>query len=86
MGSFCTRDSAEAFSDPAAEPWATKEFRIKWKRYSYTHCTWESLDTLRQLPGFKRVANYMRRADEVGQLRMCLLWHADCRVYVAHDV
>lgn len=40
--------------------WDLMELRIKWKRLSYIHCTWEKLEHLRQLPGAKRVANYCK--------------------------
>jgi chromodomain-helicase-DNA-binding protein 1 len=49
--------------DPA-DPWLHAEFRIKWRRWSYLHTTWEERDTLAQLPGFKRVLNYVKRVDE----------------------
>jgi chromodomain-helicase-DNA-binding protein 1 len=40
--------------------WEAAEFRIKWRRSSYPHCTWEPLAVLRNLPGFKRVTNYCK--------------------------
>lgn len=45
------------------DPWATKEFYVKWKRWSYIHCSWDSRETLCQLGGYKRVMNYMKRQD-----------------------
>lgn len=37
---------------------------MKWRRFSYRHCSWDTRATLSQLKGFKRVLNYMRRVDE----------------------
>ena len=31
------------------DPWATKEFYVKWKRWSYIHCSWDTRETLSQL-------------------------------------
>lgn len=55
----CCRDAPEG-AVPGASRWESAEFHIKWKRHSYTHCTWECLATLRQLAGFKRVTNYCK--------------------------
>ncbi len=43
------------------DPWVTRELYIKWKRYSYIHCSWDTKATLSLLAGFKRVLNYMRK-------------------------
>jgi hypothetical protein len=57
------------------DPWATREFHVKWKRWSYIHCSWDTRETLAQLGGYKRIHNYMKRVDEqqVCILVMCLL-------------
>ncbi len=44
--------------------WATRQFLVKWKRWSYIHCSWDTRETLSQLGGYKRVLNYMKRVDE----------------------
>lgn len=44
--------------------WATREFHVKWKRWSYIHCSWDTRETLSQLGGYKRLVNYMKRSDE----------------------
>lgn len=44
--------------------WATREFHIKWRRWSFIHTSWDNLVTLSQLAGYKRVTNYMKRANE----------------------
>eukprot|EP00803_Ostreobium_quekettii_P001086 evm.model.scf_853EXC.5 EVM.evm.TU.scf_853EXC.5 scf_853EXC:28406-44371(+) len=62
------RDPEGMLVDPA-DPWATREFHVKWKRYSYIHCSWDRRATLCQLPGYKRVLNYMRTQDERSSLR-----------------
>lgn len=43
------------------DPWASREFFIKWKRYSYIHCSWERRAKLEPLRGFKRILNYIRK-------------------------
>jgi len=53
-------------------PWPTREFHIKWKRYAYIHSSWDTLPTLEQLPGIKRVQNYMKRVDELAYQMECL--------------
>jgi hypothetical protein len=35
--------------------WEEQEFRVKWKRWSYLHNSWDTYSTLSQLGGFKRV-------------------------------
>lgn len=60
---FCAcRDppGAASGSEAGAARWEAAEFRVKWRRSSYTHCTWEPLAVLRSLPGFKRVTNYCK--------------------------
>lgn len=48
-----------------SEPdWNEVEFFIKWKGQSYLHCQWKSLSDLQNLTGFKKVLNYIKRADE----------------------
>ena len=59
----------EALDSP--DPWARRELRVKWKRWAHIHCSWDTLDTLAQLGGFKRVQNYMKRADDLAALRRC---------------
>lgn len=55
---------AEAGSPPAAQagadPWSHVEFHVKWRRLSYIHTSWQPLEALRDLPGFKRVLNYIK--------------------------
>lgn len=47
------------------DPWANTEFHIKWKRYAYIQCSWDTKATLSQLGGYKRVINYMKRWDDL---------------------
>ena len=51
-----------AVVDPA-NPWASRELYVKWARFSYIPNSWDSLATLSQLGGFKRVTNYCRKVD-----------------------
>ncbi|KAK3264131.1 hypothetical protein CYMTET_27107 [Cymbomonas tetramitiformis] len=43
--------------------WGSREFLIKWKRYSYLHNSWDHRGTLEQLPGYKRVQNYITKTE-----------------------
>ena len=54
----------EGMSPIPGDMWATREFHIKWRRWSFIHTSWDNLVTLSQLAGYKRVTNYMKRADE----------------------
>ena len=54
--------------DPS-DPWTGREFHVKWKRWSYVHCSWDTLSTLSQLGGFKRVTNYIKKADDLAAAR-----------------
>ncbi|KAG0489596.1 hypothetical protein HPP92_006459 [Vanilla planifolia] len=48
-----------------SEPlWDDVEFYIKWKGQSYLHSEWKSLVELQNLTGFKKVLNYMKKANE----------------------
>lgn len=60
------------------DPWASREFLVKWKRWSYIHCSWDTRLTLSQLGGYKRVANYMKRMDErqVWSIPACIHLHS----------
>lgn len=43
-----------------AVPWSNVEFHVKWRRLSFIHTSWQPLEALRDLLGFKRVLNYMK--------------------------
>ena len=62
---------AAAFVPPSkgGDRWACVEFRVKWRRYSYLHTSWDTRATLSQLPGFKRVLNYCKRVEELEAAR-----------------
>ena len=47
------------------DPWANTEFHVKWKRYAYIQCSWDTRATLSQLGGYKRIINYMKRWDDL---------------------
>ena len=32
-----------------ADPWASRQFFVKWARYSYLHCSWDQKATLSQV-------------------------------------
>jgi chromodomain-helicase-DNA-binding protein 1 len=46
------------------DPWASREFHIKWKRYSFIHTSWETRETLSKLGGYKRITNYIKRQEK----------------------
>lgn len=54
-------EGAEGLGADPSDPWTRRELYIKWKRYSYIHCSWDTKATLSQLAGFKRVLNYIKR-------------------------
>ncbi|KAL0021888.1 hypothetical protein WJX77_011593 [Trebouxia sp. C0004] len=60
---------AEGQSPVSGDPWANCEFHIKWKRYAYIQCSWDTRATLSQLGGYKRVVNYMKRWDDLQAYR-----------------
>lgn len=62
MPCFC-RDNPEAEAEPG-DVWASRLFLVKWKRYSYIHCSWDTRATLMQLGGWKRVQNYIKRQED----------------------
>ncbi|KAL3153482.1 hypothetical protein ABBQ38_011813 [Trebouxia sp. C0009 RCD-2024] len=59
----------EGVSPVPGDPWANTEFHIKWKRYAYIQCSWDTRATLSQLGGYKRVVNYMKRWDDLQAYR-----------------
>lgn len=59
---------SETLSPVAGDPWASREFYIKWKRYSYIHCSWDSRAVLDSLRGYKRVVIYIKKV-RIGVLR-----------------
>jgi chromodomain-helicase-DNA-binding protein 1 len=65
------RDVEGAVVNPK-DPWASREFYVKWARYSYIHCSWDAYSTLKQLGGFKRILNYCRRMDQLAAERAAL--------------
>jgi chromodomain-helicase-DNA-binding protein 1 len=65
------RDVEGAVVNPR-DPWASREFYVKWARYSYIHCSWDAYSTLKQLGGFKRILNYCRRMDQLAAERAAL--------------
>lgn len=55
-----TGGAAAAAVSPASGWSSGVEFHVKWRRLSYIHTSWQPLDSLRDLPGFKRVLNYIK--------------------------
>jgi len=58
-------ERAEGQEEEVGGKWYNVEFHVKWKRWSFRHCSWDSLATLSQLGGHKRVMNYCKRQDEM---------------------
>jgi hypothetical protein len=68
------RDAPDLAPNPN-DPWSTREFLVKWRCYSYTHCSWERRAVLEPLPGFKRVLNYVKKVDDqLSSVCMSLGW------------
>ncbi|KAK8958001.1 CHD3-type chromatin-remodeling factor PICKLE [Platanthera zijinensis] len=53
--------SAASESNPH---WDDFEFYIKWKGQSHLHCEWKPFCELQNLTGFKKVLNYIKRAND----------------------
>ncbi len=61
-GHICReKEGAEA---KEGDPWASREFHIKWKRYAFIHTSWETRETLSKLGGYKRITNYIKRQEK----------------------
>ena len=63
---------AEGIEFDLTDPYANKEFFVKWRHWSYIHCSWDTRDTLYQLAGFKRVKNYIKRMEDLDRRRRVL--------------
>lgn len=50
-----------------AEPERELQFLIKWKNFSYIHCSWESKESLiaEKARGIKKIENYLKREEEI---------------------
>lgn len=48
-----------------------EQYLIKWKGWSYIHCTWESIETLREqkVKGMKKLENYIKKEHDIGAWR-----------------
>lgn len=48
-----------------------EQYLIKWKGWSYIHCTWESMDTLleQKVKGMKKLENYIRKENDIASWR-----------------
>lgn len=57
--------------DSDIEDWAGCQLLIKWRGLSHLWNSWESIATLRQLDGYKRVENYMLKIDRREKQREC---------------
>lgn len=66
------RRDAEGVEFDPTDPWANKEFYVKWRRWAHIHCSWDSRETLLQLAGYKRLQNYIKRMDELNRKRRVL--------------
>ena len=45
---------------------------MKWRHWSYIHCSWDTRETLFQLAGYKRVKNYIKRMEDLDRKRRIL--------------
>jgi hypothetical protein len=55
-----TGTGSPASAEAGGDSWSRVEFHVKWRRLSFIHTSWQPLEALRDLPGFKRVVNYMK--------------------------
>lgn len=48
-----------------------EQYLIKWKGWSYIHCTWESVQTIRDqnVKGIKKLENYIKKESEIEKWR-----------------
>lgn len=48
-----------------------EQYLIKWTGWSYIHCTWESIETLREqkVKGMKKLENYIKRERDIDHWR-----------------
>ena len=54
------------------DPYASKEFFVKWRHWSHLHNSWDTRETLFQLAGYKRVKNYIKRMEALDRKRSVL--------------
>eukprot|EP00898_Chlorokybus_atmophyticus_P008817 jgi/Chlat1/8937/Chrsp94S08325 len=66
--------------------WNQREFWVKWRSYSHIHNSWDSLATLSQLGGIKRVQNYMKRVGEERYDRIHLTREEKEMLDVSHEM
>ena len=45
---------------------------MKWRHWSYIHCSWDTRETLFQLAGYKRVKKYIKRMEDLDRKRRIL--------------
>lgn len=71
-GASSTVYAVEANGDPCADFDPEKDegevqYLIKWKGWSYIHCTWESIESLTQqkVKGLKKQENFKKKNDEI---------------------
>lgn len=60
---------ADESDEESSEEIPVTEFLIKWKGRSHLHNTWEPLETLRDIKGFKKVQNYIKALTEEDLVR-----------------
>uniref|UniRef100_W4VRS9 Chromodomain-helicase-DNA-binding protein 1 n=1 Tax=Corethrella appendiculata TaxID=1370023 RepID=W4VRS9_9DIPT len=60
-------DPNEKASDAGVKDEIEEQFLIKWKGWSFIHCTWESEDTLKEqkVKGIKKLENYIKREKDI---------------------
>lgn len=53
-------------NDPNSEH-KEMQYLVKWKNFSYIHCTWESKESLiaEKARGIKKIENYLKRDEEI---------------------
>lgn len=68
----CARRDRDDLEFLPEDPYANKEFYVKWRHWSHIHCSWDTRETLLQLAGYKRVKNYIKRMEDLDRRRRVL--------------
>lgn len=69
-----------------------EQYLIKWKGWSYIHCTWESEETLREqkVKGIKKLENYIKKEREIEHWRKYAnvedIDYYECQLELQHDL
>lgn len=69
-----------------------EQYLIKWKGWSYIHCTWESMDTLNEqkVKGMKKLENFIKKENDIASWRRHAnvedIDYYECQLELQHDL